>query len=265
MSIMKKAANIFLNVLLWILVLVVAFFAVVTFATRSDGSVSNLFGYTPMTVLTDSMSPTFRSNDLIIIKAESQKTYKVGDVVSYWTFINGVKSINTHRVVDVREADGITYFTTRGDNNSADDSLTISRGDIIGHFVVKVPFMGKILAVLSSSVGFFIILVIPLLLFFLFQLYKFIVLMMELRKQTVIEATKEAMAQAGGLIPGMDAIDGKQLTSEQIQAQLEQLQQLQAQLSQQSDVTQNKQPQPLEGTELEHNGGQSDDGEQPPQ
>lgn len=67
MSTVKKAASIVVSVVMWIIILVAALFAFTTLATKDDGSVSNLAGFTPLTVQSESMEPTFGENDLIII------------------------------------------------------------------------------------------------------------------------------------------------------------------------------------------------------
>lgn len=197
----KKALNIVINTLLWILVIIIAFFSIITFSTKGDGNVASLAGYTPMTVLTESMAPTFEKDDLIIVRKGDANTYQIGDVISFWTVIDNKRVVNTHRIVNRIETGSsdslMVQFETAGDNNNGVvDPLIVSGGDIIGKYQFKVPFLGKVLGLLSSSVGFFLIIVLPLLAFFLYQLYRLINLMLQLKRATILEATREAMAQA---------------------------------------------------------------------
>ena len=83
MSTVKKAASIVISVVMWIIILVAALFAFTTLATKDDGSVSNLGGFTPMTVQSDSMSPTFDQGDLIVIKTCDTSKLQVGNIVTF--------------------------------------------------------------------------------------------------------------------------------------------------------------------------------------
>lgn len=192
MKTLKKVANIIVNVILWVLVIVIAFFAIITLSSKSSSGVANIFGYSPMTVQSDSMIPTFKTDDLIMVKKGDPTSYKEGDIITYWGAVNGQRSKITHRIVEVINTDGLVQYKTRGDNNPADDTNIVSVGDVIGKYIVKIAFLGKVLSLLSSSTGFLIIIVLPLLAFFIYQLYKFIMLLVELKKQTVIKATQEA-------------------------------------------------------------------------
>lgn len=184
----SKAMNVAVNVLLWFVIIIAACFSIMTFATKSEAGVASLGGYTPMTVLTDSMKPEFSKDDLIIVKKTPAAELEVGDVISYWTIIENQKAINTHRIVEKNDSNGMIQFMTKGDANERVDDLIVSEGDIIGKYAVKIPLIGSVLGVLSSSVGFLVIIVLPLLLFFIWQLYKLIVLVIEMKKEAVKEA-----------------------------------------------------------------------------
>ncbi len=74
-----------------------------------------VFGFRPYQVLTDSMTPVFGENDMVIVK--SQKEYKVGDVL---TFVQkGAFKKVTHRLVWIMEKDnGDTLYVCHGDANN---------------------------------------------------------------------------------------------------------------------------------------------------
>jgi signal peptidase len=56
-------------------------------------------------------------------------------------------------------------------------------GDIIGQWTnVKISGFGKVMAFLRTKTGFFVCILIPMALFFLFELYKFIVTLIEVKK-----------------------------------------------------------------------------------
>ncbi|MEG2455136.1 MAG: signal peptidase I [Oscillospiraceae bacterium] len=192
---LKKALHVAVNVLLWILIIIIAFFAIVTFSQKGNGQVASVFGFTPMTVLSDSMAPTFHKDDLIIIRKGDAASYQEGDIISFWTVINNQRSINTHRIASVYREGDMVQYTTRGDANVSNDSYLVATPDVIGKFVVSIPFVGKILSLLSSSIGFLVVVVLPLLAFFIYQLYRFIMLLVDIKRQTVMDATQAAMSQ----------------------------------------------------------------------
>lgn len=71
---MKKVLTIAVSILLWIIILLAALFAFTTLAaTRDNKNVANIAGYTPMTVMTDSMAPAFVAGDLIFIKTDPKQ------------------------------------------------------------------------------------------------------------------------------------------------------------------------------------------------
>lgn len=191
----SKVLNVALNVLLWLVVIIAAFFSIVTFSAKSETGVASIGGYTPMSVLTDSMRPEFGQNDLIVVKAVDAAQLQEGDIIAYWTLIENQRAINTHRIIEKHDENGMIQFMTKGDANELPDNLIVSQGDIIGEYCFKIPVMGQILNILSSSTGFLVIIVLPLLLFFIWQLYKLILLIIEMKKEAVREAGEASRQQ----------------------------------------------------------------------
>ena len=182
MQAVKKAASIVLSVIMWIIILVAALYAFTTLATHEDGSVSDLAGFTPLTVQSDSMSPTFKKGDLIFIQKCDTSKLEVGDIVTFHTIIDNEYALNTHRIASIDEVNGMRSFTTKGDNNDVADTHVISDGDIVGKYLFAIPQLGKVMDFLSSSMGFLIVIVLPMLLFFIYQVYHLIVVGMNLKR-----------------------------------------------------------------------------------
>ena len=65
---------------------------------------------------------------------------------------------------------------TKGDNNPVSDQHMISDNDIVGKYVGKLRGMGRVMDFLSGSVGFLLVIVLPLLVFFVYQVYHLIML-----------------------------------------------------------------------------------------
>ena len=83
MQSVKKVASIALSVVMLIIILVAALYAFTTLATHEDGSVSDIAGFTPLAVQSDSMAPTFNKGDLIIIQKCDTSKLEVGDIVTF--------------------------------------------------------------------------------------------------------------------------------------------------------------------------------------
>ena len=186
MNAVKRAANVLLSVILWAVILVAALYAFTTMATRDNQNVSNLFGYTPLVVKSDSMAPTFETGDLIVIKKCE------GDIICFHTIINNEYALNTHRIKSIEAVGDARSYTTIGDNNNGiADQHVISDGDIVGKYVTSIPKIGKVMDFLSGSTGFLIVIVLPMLLFFIYQVYHLITISINLKKAIAVETAKE--------------------------------------------------------------------------
>ena len=197
MKVLKKTGTIVISVLLWVIILVAALYAFTTMATRDNQNVSNIMGYTPLVVKSDSMAPTFRAGDLIFIKKCDTSTLKEGDVICFHTIIDNEYALNTHRIQKIEEVGNVRSYTTLGDNNKGiADTHIISDGDIVGKYVGHLKNAGKVMDFLSSSIGFLVVIVLPMLLFFIYQVYNLIMISIRLKKAVAVETAKEtAIAQ----------------------------------------------------------------------
>lgn len=193
----KKGITVVISVALWIIILLAALFAFTTLATRDEGNVSSLAGFTPMVVESDSMAPTFSKGDLIVIKKCDTASLNEGDIITFHTIINNEYALNTHRIESIAEMNGARSYVTKGDNNDIADTHVIADGDIVGKYVTRVPGLGKVMNFLSGSVGFLVLIVLPLLLFFIYQVYNLIMVSINLKKAVAVEEAKErALAEA---------------------------------------------------------------------
>lgn len=191
---MKKAVTIIISVLLWIVIIVAALFAFTTLATKDENKVANIAGYTPLSVQTDSMSPTFNAGDLIFIKKCDTSTLKEGDIITFHTIIQNQYVLNTHRIAAIENYGSVRSFTTKGDNNIIEDTHHIADGDIVGKYVGRLPGFGKLIDFISSSTGFLVCIVLPMLIFFGYQVYHLIVVSIQLKKAVALETAQEAKA-----------------------------------------------------------------------
>ncbi len=196
----KKILGIVGNVLLWAFVLFSVAITVLVFAAQgSDDGIPELFGKSWITIETPSMTPTFKVGDLVFmdkLTEAEKKELKPGEIITYRAPIDinkdgEIGDINTHRIDHI---DG-TKIYTKGDHELAIDNYTISYNDIIGVCDEddRVGGIGGVIGFLRSSLGFFLCIVLPLILFFLYELYAFISLLVTERakKAPVSKETEE--------------------------------------------------------------------------
>lgn len=195
MKAVKRVGTIVVSILLWVIILVAALYAFTTMATRDEQNVSSLLGYTPMVVQSDSMAPTFEKGDLIFIHKCDTSKLKEGDIITFHTIIDNEYALNTHRIQKIESNGEARTFTTIGDNNDGiADQHMISDGDIVGKYVGHIAKAGTLMDFLSSSTGFLIIIVLPMLLFFIYQVYNLIMISERLKKAMAVETAKEIEA-----------------------------------------------------------------------
>ena len=193
----KKIIGTVVNVLVWIFVALSLLITVLVFAAQnSEDGVPSLFGTSLITIETGSMKPVYNPGDLVFMKKltkEQKDELKPGDIITFRTSID-INSdgkpgdINTHEIYSHEE--GTLSFVTKGRNNPRPDNegdtpYTVHYDDIIGICTEdgKIPGLGGVIKFLRSSLGFFLCIVLPLILFFLYELYNFIVLLMTERSK----------------------------------------------------------------------------------
>jgi len=191
---MKKVLKIIVNALSWLILAFALLVTILVFSSGRNNGVANLFGYIPLTVESDSMLPTFAQGDLIICKEiDDLTTLKENDVITFWTIIDGKKVKNTHRIITINEFEsGTRSFVTRGDNNPINDEIPAYAGDLIGQWTeVRISGLGTVMNFLRTKTGFFVCSLIPMAIFFLFELYKFIVVLIEIKRPEVSALDEE--------------------------------------------------------------------------
>lgn len=190
---MKKALKTVVDVLSWIILAVALLITILVFSSGRNNGVANLFGFIPLSVESDSMKPTFSQGDLIICReVDDIMQLQENDVITFWTIIDGKKVKNTHRIVGINQAETTRSFITRGDNNNLDDDMPAYAGDIIGKWTnVRIGGLGTAMNFLRTKTGFFICILIPMAIFFLIELYKFIVTLIEVKAPKQPELDEE--------------------------------------------------------------------------
>ena len=203
---MKKALRKILNIIVDIVVvciLIVSILTVVLSLTTGSEGVPNLFGYAPLSVQSGSMEDTFNPGDLIICEVtnNSSTEYKVDDIVSFPIEIEGVSTYNTHRIVDVVEDEGITYYQTQGDNrktNPEPDIALQSSSTIVAKYTGnRIQGLGNILSFLRTQLGFFLCVLLPMIIFFIYEAIRVVMNIIAYNKEKAIAAAQAVVENSG--------------------------------------------------------------------
>ena len=170
----KKTINIVVNVLLVVAIILAAVCTYVSFVSTSGNGVPSILGVRPFTVQTDSMYPILKPGDLIIdVAVKDPRELRVGDIITYWTIIEGNRVLNTHKIAGIYDGGNYLIFETMGEKINQTDILTVHESEIVGLYKFRIPGVGKVLDYLQTSTGFMIVIVLPVLLFFIFHLVQF--------------------------------------------------------------------------------------------
>jgi signal peptidase len=171
----KQIANTIINAVLVLAIVVAAICTYVSYVSTSGNGVPSILGIRIFSIQTESMYPTINPGDLIFDTAvKDTSELEVGDIITYWTVIDGERVLNTHRITQIYDGGGYLIFETKGDNNTVADALTVHESEIVGQYKgKKLGGVGKVFDYLQTSTGFLLVVVIPVAIFFLYHLIQF--------------------------------------------------------------------------------------------
>lgn len=226
----KKVLRIVGNVLIWIFIIFAALTTVLAFAAQSNADgIPSIGGRAILTVQSESMNRDaaeqavkdgkltledgwekgFNQGDIIIgkkLSTDEQKELKVGDIITFKTSILGDDgnmhdALNSHRIVAVQGSGDDIKYVTRGDNpetNQKDDDPIAWNYVICKYTGTRLPGLGKVLDFLQTPTGFLVVIVLPLVAFFVYELIVFIRKFLKVKnagKKQITAADEEIIKQ----------------------------------------------------------------------
>lgn len=145
-------------------ILVMNLVLIVKSYTNKD-AVPGIAGKTPMVVLTDSMFPTIKSGDLIIVSTRDPKEVNVGDVIAFFDPQSANNSVVTHRVVEISTENGERCFITQGDANNSPDVTPVPADKLVGVYSGRhFAGLGNAVMFMQSTTGFIVCVICPIIL-----------------------------------------------------------------------------------------------------
>ena len=203
----KKIGSVLGNIFIWVFIAFSVFMTVIAFAAQSSPDGVPTIGKSVILVVqTPSMSPTIEEGDIIIgnrISLEAAAALKEQDIITFVTDdLDGdnKRDLNTHRIISVNTPEfGEVSYITKGDNNPIEDSHVVYASDVISIYDgTRIKGLGKVFNFLQSPNGFLITIVIPLLLFFVLEIYLFVKKVQEVKnagKKQITAADEELIKQ----------------------------------------------------------------------
>lgn len=127
--------------------------------------------YTLVTVDVDNQKllPTHDAGDLLVIKNQKFNIDK-GDLIYYYVTINEEYVVRSG-VVESKTEDDVSALYVLNDS----DKTSVSSNRVIGKYVSTHPGKGTILDVLVSRVGFLFLVLLPILIVFIYQVYQLVI------------------------------------------------------------------------------------------
>ncbi|MDD5293634.1 MAG: signal peptidase I [Candidatus Izemoplasmatales bacterium] len=181
----KKTLKIVGNVVFWVVLVVVLVYSALALFSEKDDNMTSLFGISSLTVQSGSMSPTFDEGDLIFVRtnfdvAKLKADFEAGKtvVITFKAIEAGETYYNTHTVIDIEVIGSLTWFETRGDAAPLDETEKILSTSIVGVWNGTSwsgwgTFLDSFIGFLKSSIGFLLFIVLPCLIFLVYEIIRF--------------------------------------------------------------------------------------------
>lgn len=196
-KVLKRIFNIIIDIIV-VLILIVSVLVVTLSLTTKSSGVPNIFGIAPLSVQTQSMEDTINPGDLIFCTlTEIDDEFQKDDVVTFPIEINGEQVLNTHRIVEVVADNNITYYKTQGDNKETnpepDKDLQTSSTIVAKYTGTKIPGLGNVLSFIRTQLGFFLCILLPMIIFFIYEGIRVVINLLAYNKEKAIEEAKETL------------------------------------------------------------------------
>lgn len=198
---LKRIFNVIVDIIV-VLILVVSVLIVTLSLTTNSSGVPHIFGIAPLSVQSNSMEDTFSEGDLLLSEVTNDigYEYKVDDIVTFPIEINGVATYNTHRIVEVIEDEDIVYYRTQGDNKDTnpvpDEELQTASTIVAKYTGNKLSGVGYVLSFIRTQLGFFLCVLLPMIIFFVYEAIRVVMNIVAYNKEKAIAAAQDAVQNA---------------------------------------------------------------------
>jgi signal peptidase I len=177
-----------------VIVIVCAVVVLLTVLLTGSDKAPSLMGYSVFRVMTGSMEPSISLDSMIVVQKTDPAELKEGDVISFFSSDPSLDgAVNTHRIVSVEEDNGYYTFTTKGDANNVEDHYLTTEDDLIGKVVFSSLFLGKLVRLVSNPLIFVPVIILPLLIMLVANLWQTISLAKKIAREEEEKAVRDAL------------------------------------------------------------------------
>lgn len=179
-----------------LIVLIVAAAGLGFSARLSKDKIPTINGYKLLTILSGSMEPNINTGDVIYERPPApEEKIKEGDIITFRTQEKEDMLI-THRVVGIVSVNGKpAAYVTKGDANQSKDLSTVTREQIVGIYIGRIPYFGYVSNFLHTPKGIVIGVIVPGVILIGFEFRK---IWQTLAEAEAAQKAAEAESAAGG-------------------------------------------------------------------
>ena len=151
------------KVISWIMYILILIILCIVITQKISNNNQAFFGFRIFRVVTGSMYPEYKVNDILLIKEKKISEIEIGDNIAYKGTINkDSNSVITHKVIGIKPNDeGKIDIYTKGIANKVEDPI-VKEEQIYGVAIKKIYTLSIINKIITSIYGFILLIVIPL-------------------------------------------------------------------------------------------------------
>jgi len=123
-----------------------------------------------LVVLSGSMEPKMSPGDAVIVREVPASEIEERDIITFQR--SGSDTPTTHRVVEKQQTEDGVAYVTKGDANEERDRGTVPQERVVGEVVFVIPFIGHVIQFANTQVGFLALVLTPMVLFVLSELWE---------------------------------------------------------------------------------------------
>lgn len=157
----------------------------------------SFFGCSVFRVVSDSMKPEIPVGALILSKETDIEKIEVGDIICFRSLESYMNNnIVTHRVIGITEKNGEIALRTRGDSNNSEDGYYVTRYNLVGKVIFHTnegSWITNSYAILTSGVGFFTLIVIPVIVLTVYIMHEYLLKIKKEMQQIKEDLEKEKL------------------------------------------------------------------------
>ena len=161
---MKKVVSIIIVILLLPILFVSG--VILINSIISPDEIPSFFGWKPFIVLSGSMETEIFPGDIVVVKEIDAKDLKENDVIAF----KSGDIVVTHRVIEIKEDEGLVKYITKGDNNNTRDMGYVLPDNVEGLYKFKISKLGNLAMFIQTPAGMICTLSIPILLLLLLRI-----------------------------------------------------------------------------------------------